>query len=73
MTRERILKEAALAENAVRYQVLAASAGLAGSLIGIPTLPVAVPNRPSPRPRPVFGSRRPAGRGLGDRTTRSGR
>jgi putative membrane protein len=40
---ERVLVEAAIAPNAVRYQVLAATAGLAVSIAGILFLPVVVP------------------------------
>lgn len=43
MSQERILKEAAIAEKAVRYQVLVAAAGYTASIVAIPVLPVAIP------------------------------
>lgn len=43
MSQERILKEAAIAAHAVRYKVLALSAGVAASIVGIPLLLITVP------------------------------
>lgn len=42
-SRERVLKEASVAENAVRYKVLETALGLTVSIIGIPLLLIGVP------------------------------
>lgn len=43
MPQERILREAAIAPNAVRYQTLAALVGMGISIFGIPLIPIVVP------------------------------
>lgn len=43
MAEDRILREAVIASSAARYKVMAAAAGFAGSIVGIPLLPLSIP------------------------------
>ena len=43
MAKERVLREATIADQAIRYQVLSLFVGLVASIIGIVALPIAIP------------------------------